>query len=188
MLQLCTFGGPRIINQGIPLGPAARQPRCLALLAILAEAGERPVSRDKVLAYLWSEIDQEKAAHRLAQLVYSLRRDLATDAVQTSKTNLRLDPESISTDLTAFAAAARAGEAERAASLYSGSFLDGFFLRDAPEFERWAEDHEHLRRPDRRQPTASGERGDVHRRGSDRHHQRQQGLRSVQECLDLSVN
>ena len=31
------------------------------------------------------------------------------------------------------------GSAERAVATYGGPFLDGFYLSDAPEFERWVE-------------------------------------------------
>jgi serine/threonine-protein kinase len=147
MLQLQTLGGLRITSEDAALGPAARQPRGLALLALLAGSGDQPTSRDRVLACLWSEIDQETAAHRLAQLVYSLRRDLGSEVMRATKTDLGLDPFSVVTDWAAFDAAVRAGAPERAATLYSGPFLDGFFLRDAPEFERWAEEQRgHLAR------------------------------------------
>ena len=55
---------------------AANQRKSLALLAILAAAGERNTSRDRLLALLWPEVEAEKAGHRLAQVLYSLRREL----------------------------------------------------------------------------------------------------------------
>jgi len=42
-------------------------------------------------------------------------------------------------DLADYASALRDGDAERAVALYAGPFLDGFFVPDAGEFERWVE-------------------------------------------------
>ena len=42
-------------------------------------------------------------------------------------------------DLVEFEQALEDGELERAVSLYGGAFMDGFFLDDAEEFERWVE-------------------------------------------------
>jgi serine/threonine-protein kinase len=139
MLRLSTFGGLCLTSEDESLGPAARQPRCLALLALLAAGGGGAVRRDKVVAYLWPEVDQARAAHRLAQVVFSLGRDLRAALVSSGKTELRLDARRITTDLVDFTDAMRQGDADRAARLYLGPFLDGFFLRDAAEFERWAD-------------------------------------------------
>src|SRR5216117_3360961 len=75
-LRLRTLGG-LAVERNPPLGPgAAAQRRPLALLALLAAASERGVSRDKLLACLWPESSQEKARHLLTQTLYALRRDL----------------------------------------------------------------------------------------------------------------
>jgi len=42
-------------------------------------------------------------------------------------------------DLDAFEAALDGDQPAKAVSLYLGPFLDGFFLKGAPEFDRWAE-------------------------------------------------
>jgi TolB-like protein/Tfp pilus assembly protein PilF len=51
---------------------------------------------------------------------------------------LRLNPSAITSDVGEFECAISSGALERAAALYQGPFLDGFFLRDAADFERWA--------------------------------------------------
>jgi TolB-like protein len=97
------------------------------------------MSRDKIVAYLWPETEPARAAHRLAQLIYALRRGLGSEDLVLGSTELRLNPAVISSDVAEFSAARRAGDLERAVSLYGGPFLDGFYLPDAPEFERWVE-------------------------------------------------
>ena len=79
MLRLETFGGLRLIDAAGGQVPTAR--RRLALLALLAAAGERGLTRDKVVGYLWPESPGENAKHALEQQLYSLRRQSGDDAV-----------------------------------------------------------------------------------------------------------
>jgi serine/threonine-protein kinase len=142
MLRLRTFGTLSIEGSEGPLTGAATQRRRLALLALLAAAHARGVSRDKVVACLWPESDADRARHALAQLLYSLRRDLPEGALVADGSSLRLDPELVSSDVGEFEAALERGthaDLAHALSLYVGPFLDGFFLGDVPEFERWAD-------------------------------------------------
>ncbi|HZN99306.1 MAG TPA: hypothetical protein VFB61_16350, partial [Gemmatimonadales bacterium] len=93
MLRLKTFGGLTLQSDaGAPAG-AATQRRRLALLVLLARAGQSGMSREKLLAYLWPESDTEKARGGLAQAMYSLKRDLGSDQLFLGTTDLRLNPE-----------------------------------------------------------------------------------------------
>lgn len=124
----------------------AVRPRRLALLAILAAAGTRGLSRDQVLAILWPESDLDRGRHALSQTLYSLRHDLGMEAVLAGA-ELRLDPARVSSDVSEFRAAIAAEDWQRASALYAGPFLDGFYLTDAAEFERWTEkERSHLAR------------------------------------------
>ena len=144
MLRLRTFGGISLASGTAPLTGAATQRRRLALLALLAVAGERGLSRDKLVAYLWPESDAERARHVLNQLVYAQRKHFGNQHLFTGQKTLRLNPDVIWTDVGAFEAAADGGELEEAVGYYTGPFLDGFFVRDAPDFERWL-DRERMR-------------------------------------------
>ncbi len=138
-LRLRTLGGLAVEGNPPPGPGAAAQRRPLALLALLAAASERGVSRDKLLACLWPESSQEKARHLLTQTLYALRRDLHAQELFLGSSELRLNPQVVSTDVQEFEAALAQGELERAVALYHGPFLDGFFLSGAPEFERWTD-------------------------------------------------
>jgi DNA-binding SARP family transcriptional activator len=135
MLRLRTFGGLSVDREG----GAGAQRRPLAVLAILAAAGDRGVARAKLIAQLWPDSDDEKARRVLAQTVYSLRRDLGRDDLVLGTTELRLNPEAITSDLAEFEQALERKEHERAVAIYRGPFVDGFYVSDAPEFERWVE-------------------------------------------------
>ena len=139
MLRLTAFGGLALEDGRPDPSGAITQPKSLALLALLANAGERPISRDKVLAYLWPETDAGKAAHRLAQTLYALRHDLRIDSLLRASNDLRLNPRVIGSDLQDFTDALERGDLRRAVVIYQGPFLDGFYLSGAAEFERWVE-------------------------------------------------
>ena len=140
MLRLRTLGAVVLERDGTPLAGRNTQRRRLALLVLLASARRRPVSRDRILALLWAERDAAHGRHALAQLVYELRRDLGTAAVVALGDEITIDDTILASDVAEFEDAIERGDAERAVSVYDGPFLDAFFVADAPEFERWAED------------------------------------------------
>jgi DNA-binding SARP family transcriptional activator len=137
MLRLRTFGGLTLRLDGTPITGVVTQRRQLALLALLAVSGDDGMSRDKLLAYLWSERDEASARHLLNQHLYAQRRFAGDAGLFLGRKTLRLNPDLIESDVTAFGAALRVGEPERAVAEYRGPFLDGFFLAGAVEFETW---------------------------------------------------
>jgi serine/threonine-protein kinase len=139
MFRLKTLGGVLVEGPDGPLTGAATQRRRLAVLSILAASGGG-ISRDRLVALLWPESDDERARHALSQLLYGLRRELGGDAVTGSATSLRLNGEVLTSDIGDFNEAGQRGDLERVAGLYAGPFLDGFYLSGCPEFERWVED------------------------------------------------
>lgn len=144
MLRLNTFGGLVLQQDGqLHTGPAAQRRR-LALLAIVAAAGRRGVSRDKLLALLWPDSEPEAGRHSLYQALHAIRRSVGSDEVFLGSTTLQLNPEIVGSDVADFEEAVEQGGHEAAARLYRGPFLDGFRLESAPEFEQW-QDGERLR-------------------------------------------
>jgi len=95
------------------------------------------MSRDKLVALLWPEADEERGRHLLSNSLYMLRQALGEDALLGAGDVVRLSAAT-RCDVRDFEAAFGSGEFARAVGLYGGPFLDGFFLTDAPEFERWA--------------------------------------------------
>jgi DNA-binding SARP family transcriptional activator/TolB-like protein/Tfp pilus assembly protein PilF len=135
-----TLGGLAAFDGGRPLGGNAKQPRRLAILAVLARAGERGVSRDRLAALLWGDQEEERARRSLNQALYALRQELGSEEAILGTRDLRLNSELIEVDLAAFETARASGAFEEAARLYAGPFLGDFHLPGAPEFARWAEE------------------------------------------------
>src|SRR2546428_1174632 len=138
MLHLKTFGGLSVAVDGSPVTGAAVQRKTLALLALLA-ATKQGVSRDKLIAYLWPESDAAHGRNLLTQACYALRRDMHAPDLLLGATELRLNPAVISSDVRLFDEALERGDQAAAVALYGGPFLDGFFLSETEEFERWVE-------------------------------------------------
>jgi serine/threonine-protein kinase len=134
-----------LLQDGAPhVGPAAQRRR-LALLALIASAGKRGVSRDKLLGILWPDSEPEAGRHALQQALSMLRRSLGADSLFLGTAALQINPDVMSSDVAEFDEAISRGAHERAVRVYTGLFLDGFRLDGMDEFERW-QDLERVRR------------------------------------------
>ncbi|HET7471193.1 MAG TPA: DPP IV N-terminal domain-containing protein [Gemmatimonadales bacterium] len=127
-------------RDGQRLSGAASQPRRLALLALLASAGEHGLTRDRMLGLLWPETDEDRARRGLNQALYALRQEVGADEIFLGTRDVRLNPDLITSDVALFTEAVRSGRLDQAVAVYIGPFLDGFHISDAPEFERWLEE------------------------------------------------
>lgn len=136
-MRLKTFGGLWVENADSGAAGSPR-PRSLAVLAILAAAGSKGASRDQIIGVLWPESSADRARHVLSQTIYGLRKELGTEVLLAAP-DLRLDADRITSDVEEFRRAVREKDWAAAAALYAGPFLSGFYLSDAPDFERWAE-------------------------------------------------
>lgn len=140
MLHIRTFGTLSVLDGDRPVSGAAQQPRRLAILALLARAGSRGVSRDRLLLLLWPDADEERGRRGLNQALYALRQDLGGEDVILGAKDLRLNPDRIDSDLQRFLDAKASGRLDEAAATWGGPFLDGFNLSGVPDFERWVDE------------------------------------------------
>jgi DNA-binding SARP family transcriptional activator len=138
-IRLLTFGGLTLSVGGTSYTGTASSRQRLALLALLAVARDRGLNRDKIQLYLWPDSDARHARQGLNQVVYVQRRELGSggQSVFLGRKTLRLNREVLTSDVWEFQDALDAGDNEKAVGLYAGPFLDGFFLKDATEFEHW---------------------------------------------------
>jgi DNA-binding SARP family transcriptional activator len=143
MLRLRTLGGLSIESTA-SIGGLTANRRPLALLALLAVNGRRGLSRDTIIALLWPESDAERGRNSLSQVVSLLRRELSADDVLLGTGELRLNPDVLACDVIEFEDRIAADDLEAATRSYTGPFLDGAFLKNTPEFERWV-DHQRSR-------------------------------------------
>ena len=136
MLRLRMFGGLALLDAS---GAAViNQRRRLGLLAVLALAGERGLTRDRIRLLFWPESSDENARHGLDQLLYALRRQVGDEAF-VGTDPVQLNTAIIGSDVAAFEAGLARGDLAEAIAVYGGPFADGFYIRDASEFERWTE-------------------------------------------------
>jgi DNA-binding SARP family transcriptional activator/TolB-like protein len=132
------LGAPVIRRPEGPITGRAAHRRRLALVAILAAARGRPVGRERIIGLLWPENPADTARHTLSEGLYVLRKDLGEEAFVVIGDEVGLGPR-VRSDLDDFERALDEERWEEAVKAYGGPFLDGFYVSDAPEFERWAE-------------------------------------------------
>jgi len=141
MIQLRTLGALELTSSaGTSLETVLKQPKRTALLCYLALASRVGFCRrDTVLAMFWPELDAEQARHALRQSLYFLRRSVGPGVLVSRGDDELGVAGGARCDAVEFAVAVDGGRLEEALAFYQGDLLPGFFLSDAPEFERWLE-------------------------------------------------
>jgi TolB-like protein/DNA-binding SARP family transcriptional activator/Tfp pilus assembly protein PilF len=138
VFTLKLLGGASLEGPDGPLTGRVSQRRRLAVLALLATSRRPGVSREKLIATLWPESDGDRARHLLSDTVYVVNRALGGEVITAVADELRLQEHRLTCDARAFEQAIERGDLEAASRLYTGSFLEGFFVEGSDEFERWA--------------------------------------------------
>ena len=139
MFQFNVLGGAALEGPDGPVSGRAAHKRRLALLAVLAVARGRPVSRERLLGLLWPDSPTQPARHLLSESLSVLRRELGEHAFVCRGDDLLLNGEVVACDLNAFEAAVDREDPAEVVALYVGPFMDGFYVSEAPDFERWVE-------------------------------------------------
>ena len=136
-LELSVLGGLRVTSSGGALGPAAHQPRRIAIPALLAVAGEEGLSRDRILAFFWPDQDEASARNALKQALHALRRDLAARDLFLDGPTLRLNPSAIEVDLWRFDRAIADARWADAIQSYGGPLLNGVGSLGSADLDHW---------------------------------------------------
>src|SRR5437867_2982123 len=123
MFTLRLLGGASLDGPHGPVTGRAALRQRVALLAVLAVEHPRPLSRDRLLAYLWPESGTDDARHLLRESLYILRSALGDDSVLSTGDDIRLNPDRLTCDLWEFEAALARDDPEAAVSVYHGPFL-----------------------------------------------------------------
>src|SRR4051812_21113317 len=139
MVTLKLLGRLSLSDSNGPVTGQITQRRRLAFLAILGASPRATVTRDRLMALLWPDLDADGARHRLSDSLYVARRALGDDAIVTEGDNLRLDEAHVEVDARTFERALDAGETALAIAQYDGPLLDGFHLGGEGEFDQWVE-------------------------------------------------
>jgi DNA-binding SARP family transcriptional activator/TolB-like protein len=142
MARLLTFGALELSDAvGNAIDAILSRQRRVALLVYLAVEGRGGfVRRESLFRVFWPELDQARARAALRQSLYVLRSELGEEVVVARGAEEVGVSSALACDATAFQELASAGRFDEARQLYRGPFLNGFFISEAPEFERWVDE------------------------------------------------
>lgn len=142
-LEIRLLGSPQFLrdNSHITEFISNKVPALLAYLAVT----RRTHSRDKLAALFWGEMPDADAKNNLRQALTNLRK-FAENELTTTRDSISCSEE-IVLDAQQFSNAVRSASLldpepasvilTEALHLYQGDFLEGFHVRDAPDFEDW---------------------------------------------------
>jgi DNA-binding SARP family transcriptional activator/predicted ATPase len=138
-LDVTLLGPPRVERDGKRVAFDTR--KAMALLAHLALA-DRPRSREAMCALLWPAHDPDHARGALRRTLSTLRGAIGEEWLETGGDAIALQRGAgFELDVDRFRELAADGasieELSEAVALHSGGFLEGFALRDSPEFDDW---------------------------------------------------
>jgi DNA-binding SARP family transcriptional activator len=138
-LAIRLLGPPCVERDGEAVAFDTR--KAMALLAHLALA-ERPRSREALCDLLWPAHDLGRARGALRRTLSTLRKGVGEEWIDAAGDSVVLQRRpGLEVDVQRFRALAADGTSEdrlgEAVALFSGDFLEGFSLRDSPEFDDW---------------------------------------------------
>ena len=139
-LRISTLGTTTVLNPaGHTASSLVAQPKRLALLVYMAVVSRETggVSRDRLYGVFWPDSSPDRASHNLTHSLGFIKRALGPDVI-TGKGPYSI-ADNVRCDASEFLDACAANQHDRALSLYTGDFLDGFAVADAGDFEQWAE-------------------------------------------------
>ena len=142
-LSLSYLGTPQITRDNTPISNfiSNKVPALLAYLAVTRRAH----SRDKLAALLWGEMSDTDAKNNLRQALTNLRK-FFDDELTITRDSIEFTGDGIvdSMEFDSTLHSASSLDLEPASviltdslRLYRGDFLEGFHVRDAPDFEDW---------------------------------------------------
>jgi DNA-binding SARP family transcriptional activator/tetratricopeptide (TPR) repeat protein len=148
LLGILLMGAPVVTVDGKPMEVDTR--KATAILAYIAVEGT--TSRDFLTAMLWSDAPADRARSALRRTLSALRLGTGQEYVTADRAQVALTGP-VELDVHEFQAAVAATHEHghgpgdvcqrcvpslvKATTLYRGDFLQGFSVRDAPQFEDW---------------------------------------------------
>ena len=135
MIEVQLLGPPRVERDSLALAFDTR--KATALLAYLS-LSDAPRPRDALADLLWHGADLAHARGALRRTLSALRGGLGAESLLTTRDHVRLlKGPGLQVDVDRFRELRAAGDLEGAVDIYRGDLLEGFVVRDAPEFEEW---------------------------------------------------
>ena len=135
-LSIYTFGGLSV-RQEDAVQSMRFETRTMEALLVYLACHSRPLGREPLAELLWPERSHQQALTNLRVAIHRLRQQLAP-YLRVTRQSIALAPHAvIELDSMEFEGHLGAGRFVEAVSLYSGDFLDGFYIDGSPVFEQW---------------------------------------------------
>jgi len=145
------LGPPEIFCNGQLIKIPRRRSRALLYYMVSTHT---PQPRERLLALLCGEMDEESARHAFKTILAEVRAQLRSfdstiDWIMGDGDQLTCNPLApiwLDTEIFEKDTASTSRNLNQAIKLYRGDFLDGFFLKDSPGFDSWVRstrDHFH---------------------------------------------
>lgn len=124
------FGVPKITKDGQSVFLPYAKINALLYYILVSKV----VSRDEVVGLLWPDEDEKIAKKNLRNAIYQAKKSLGEDIIISPKKSFLILNEDldIESDVDQFSKSPREN-----IQLYTGDFLQGFFLKDAESYEYW---------------------------------------------------
>ena len=140
MIEFRTLGFMDLRGEdGGALHSLLAQPKRMGLLAYLCIARPRGFHRrDTILGLFWPDADQTHARNSLRNALHIVRRTIGEEAIiSRGDEEVGIDTQRIRCDAVELDRLVADRSPEEALALYQGDLLPGFFIDEAPGFERW---------------------------------------------------
>ena len=98
---------------------------------------QKQVSRDVVVNLLWGEINEEIAKKNLRNAVYSIKKIFNEKVIISPKRSLLMLNPNIEFRCDIYKLLDKDDSNEKDVNLYVEDFLEGFYVKDAANFEEW---------------------------------------------------
>ena len=124
------FGVPKITNDGQPVFLPYSKINALLYHLLVSKV----LSRDEAVGLLWPDEEDKVAKKNLRNAIYQAKKSLGVDIIISPKKSLLILNEAleIESDVDLFIRTPQENM-----HLYTGDFLQGFFLKDAEPYEAW---------------------------------------------------
>jgi DNA-binding SARP family transcriptional activator len=141
-LEVALLGIPLVRLGGQPV-TGFRSSKAEALLYYLAVT-RRAHARLALSGMFWGDSTEEQSRRSLRSVLSNLRELVGSHLTITAHEiaftpigSYWLDVHAFEADTGHLSTGSDVGQVQRALALYRGDFLEGFYVRDAPEFEQW---------------------------------------------------
>ncbi|MEA4933189.1 MAG: AAA family ATPase [Lawsonibacter sp.] len=129
-LSFKLFGVPKITKDGESVFLPYAKINALLYYMLVTKV----VSRDEAVGLLWPDEDEKIAKKNLRNAIYQAKKSLGVDIIHSPKKSLLMLNETLEleSDVDLFI-----HSPQENMHLYTGDFLQGFFLKDAESYEYW---------------------------------------------------